>query len=145
MDKFEKITLSMAMVLVVIFIASILFAKDVSGIDLPDCIPYDAKYATPKVEQLDDSTVQAFYVAKMWGYEPSVIEINRGTTVDFYLSSKDVVHGFKVEGTNINLMAIPGNVNKFTHHFDKKGVYDIVCHEYCGVFHQNMMGQIIVR
>ncbi|NNF01830.1 MAG: cytochrome C oxidase subunit II, partial [Bacteroidia bacterium] len=60
-------------------------------------------------------------------------------------SSNDVVHGFNIRKTNINLMAIPGSVNRFSHTFADQGLYEVICHEYCGVGHQNMLGQIIVE
>ena len=73
------------------------------------------------------------------------IYIPVGSEVDFYLSSKDVVHGFNIAEKNINMMAIYGNINKTTVTFDEPGVYEIVCHEYCGVGHQNMKAQVIVN
>ena len=42
-------------------------------------------------------------------------------------------------------MAIYGNLNKTTVRFDKPGVYNIICHEYCGIGHQNMRAQVIVN
>ena len=50
-----------------------------------------------------------------------------------------------VSDKNINMMAVFGAINKTTVTFDKPGVYDIVCHEYCGVGHQNMRAQVIVN
>jgi len=55
-----------------------------------------------------------------------------------------VVHGFHIERKAVNLMAVPGAVNKVTVKFTDAGVYRIVCHEYCGVGHQNMMGLVNV-
>ena len=86
-----------------------------------------------------------FAVAQMWQFLPAEIYIPVGSEVDFYLTSKDVVHGFNIAEKNVNMMAIYGNLNKTTVRFDKPGVYNIVCHEYCGVGHQNMRAQVIVN
>ena len=42
-------------------------------------------------------------------------------------------------------MAVPGAINLQRVKFDKPGKYNIVCHEYCGVGHQNMQAEIIVK
>ena len=65
-----------------------------------------------------------------------------GSTVNFYVTSADVLHGFEVQGTTINVTAIPGIVGKVTYTFAKPGVYYIICNEYCGIGHQAMLGEI---
>jgi len=67
-----------------------------------------------------------------------------GSDVDIYLTSSDVVHGFNISEKAVNLMAVPGAINKKTVHFEKAGIYKIVCHEYCGIGHHSMEGEIIV-
>jgi cytochrome c oxidase subunit 2 len=56
-----------------------------------------------------------------------------------------VIHGFKIENTNVNVMLLPGQVSKVTAHFDKPGTYVFICHEYCGIGHQAMSGKLIVE
>jgi len=68
-----------------------------------------------------------------------------GSTVTFYVTSADVQHGFKLEGTNINVMVLPGQVTKMTATFNQKGTFPFVCTEYCGVGHQNMFGTLVVK
>jgi len=68
-----------------------------------------------------------------------------GSKVTFYVTSADVVHGFFVPGTDLNMMAIPGWVNQETHVFRKAGDYLVICHEYCGIDHQDMFAKIEVR
>jgi cytochrome c oxidase subunit 2 len=81
----------------------------------------------------------------MWQFQPNQISIPAGSEVDFFLTSKDVVHGFNISDKNVNLMAIYGNINKTTVRFEKAGIYKIVCHEYCGVGHQSMVAEVIVN
>ncbi len=127
-----------------LFIFSILYARGKTN-DLPECVPYDKAYLEPKVVQIDENTYQVFAVAQMWLFQPSEIVINAGSEVDFYVTSKDVVHGYNIYEKNVNLTAIYGNINKSTVKFDKPGVYTITCHEYCGIGHQAMQSKIIVR
>jgi cytochrome c oxidase subunit 2 len=97
------------------------------------------------VVKLDNKTYQVYSVASMWQFQPSEIYIPKGSEVDFFLTSKDVVHGFNIAEKNVNMMAVYGNINKTTVKFDKPGIYYITCHEYCGVGHQNMQAQVIVN
>lgn len=143
LDKFEKRVLLTTGLVLSVFIFSMLYGRSRYN-DLPECLPYDKAYTEPKVTQLDPETFQVYAVASMWSFEPAQIRIPAGSEVDFYLTSKDVVHGFNIAEKNVNLMAVYGNINKQTVKFDKPGVFKITCHEYCGVGHQNMQAEVIV-
>ena len=145
MDKFEKRILVFTGVLLVIFLAAVMRAVSRGVSDLPACIPYDPSYLEPRVTALDENTYQVFVRAQMWSFEPSEIFIPVGAEVDFYLTSKDVVHGFHIADKNVNMMAVYGGINKTTVKFDKPGVYPILCHEYCGSGHQHMKAEVIVN
>jgi cytochrome c oxidase subunit 2 len=144
-DKFEKRVLMITLSLIGLFIFSLLYAKNKYKSDVPQCLPYDKAYTEPKIVRLDENTYQVFSVASMWQFQPAEIYIPTGSEVDFYLTSKDVVHGFNIAGKNVNMMAVYGAINKTTVKFDQPGIYDIVCHEYCGIGHQNMRAQVIVN
>ena len=144
-DKSEKKAAIITFMLIGLFIFSLLYAKNRYNSDVPECVPYDKAYATPKVNKLDENTYQVFAVASMWQFQPAEIFIPTGSEVDFYLTSTDVVHGFNISEKNVNMMAVYGALNKTTVKFNKPGVYDIVCHEYCGIGHQNMRAQVIVN
>lgn len=144
LDKSEKTVLIITGVLLGLFILTTLFARGKYS-DAPECLPFDKAYTEPKVTQLDAKTYQVYAVAQMWQFQPAEIYIPVGSDVDFYVTSKDVVHGFNIASKNVNLMAVYGNINKFTVKFDKPGVYPITCHEYCGVGHQSMQAQVIVN
>lgn len=145
MDKYEIKVLLLTGILLGGFLFAVLFAASKKNIDVPMCIPYNKAFKEPHVRQLDKNTYEVFCVAKMWGFEPSEIYIPQGSEVDFYLTSDDVVHGFYIAKKNINMMAVSGSVNKTTIKFDETGVYRILCHEYCGSGHQNMMAEVIVN
>ncbi|MBD0276403.1 MAG: cytochrome c oxidase subunit II [Bacteroidota bacterium] len=143
LDRFEKRVLMITGAILALFIFSMLYARSRYN-DLPECLPYDKAYETPKVTKIDEKMYQVYAVAQMWQFQPSEIYIPVGSEVDFFVTSKDVVHGFNIYNKNVNLMAVYGNINKQTVKFDKPGVYTITCHEYCGVGHQNMQAQVIV-
>ncbi len=144
-DKIEKRVILSTMALMGLFVFSMLYAMKMYNSNVPECVPYDKAYTEPKIVKLDEKTYQVFSVASMWQFQPSEIYIPVGSEVDFYLSSKDVVHGFNISQKNVNMMAVYGAINKTTVKFDKPGIYDIVCHEFCGVGHQNMHAQVIVN
>ena len=145
MDKYESRILVIVGVILSIFLFSILWSARATDNNIPECIPYSDTYLRPKITRVDSTTYQVFCVAKMWSFEPSEIYLPVGSEVDFFLTSKDVVHGFHIVEKNVNMMAIYGSVNKTTVTFDKPGVYRVVCHEYCGTGHQQMQSEIIVN
>lgn len=85
------------------------------------------------------------YATKGWKWEPEEIRIPVGSEVTFYITSGDVTHGFRVLDTNINVMILPGYVSRITTTFDEARTYTFLCHEYCGILHHKMDGQIIVE
>lgn len=143
-DPSEKRVLLITGALLSLFIFSLLYARG-KYTDAPDCLPYNKTYENAKVIKLDEKSYQVYAVAQMWQFQPAEIYIPTGSEVDFFLTSKDVVHGFNIANKNVNMMAVYGNINKTTVKFDKPGVYKIICHEYCGVGHQNMQAQVIVN
>ena len=98
-----------------------------------------------RVRELAPNKYEAYILAQAWNFQPGEIRVPVGSTVTFYLTSKDVQHGFLLEGTNVNMMVLPGEVARLTATFDEPGEYNFVCHEYCGVGHHTMYGQLIVE
>jgi cytochrome c oxidase subunit II len=143
MDPSEKKIIGITGAVLALFIFSILYARGKNN-ELPECLPFDKAYLEPKITQLDDKTYQVYVVAQMWQFQPYQINIPVGSEVDFFVTSKDLVHGFNISEKNVNLTAIYGNINKTTVKFEKPGIYKITCHEYCGVGHQAMQAEVIV-
>jgi cytochrome c oxidase subunit 2 len=55
-----------------------------------------------------------------------------------------VVHGFLVQGSNVNAMLIPGYVTHITSRFKTTGEHMMPCHEFCGIGHQGMWARVRV-
>ena len=113
------------------------------GISVPGCVTTVKPFTNAEVIQIAPGRYEAHVVSKMFAFKPA-IKVPRGAVVDFYLTSTDVVHGFYIDGTDVNLMAIPNAVNYAQAHFDRPGKYQVICHEFCGLGHQEMAGTIEV-
>ncbi|MEO0248297.1 MAG: cytochrome c oxidase subunit II [candidate division WOR-3 bacterium] len=145
MDLFEKRILIMSLTLLLFFFILVVYAATGLGADVPTCLPEAQPPEKGELIQLGDKRYQLNLVARMWTFEPNEIRIPAGSTVDIYVTSRDVVHGFHVERTLVNLMAIPGVVSYRRVTFDRPGEYLFVCHEFCGIAHHTMAGKIIVE
>jgi cytochrome c oxidase subunit 2 len=110
----------------------------------PDDVRTTAPFDEPGVTQTGDNEYEVVMIAQAWQWEPSEIEIPAEADVKFTVTSADVIHGFWVPETQANAMVIPGQVTEFTMNFDEPGTHSLICHEYCGIGHQNMGGTINV-
>jgi len=85
--------------------------------------------------------------AERFSFTPSRIELRVGEEVDLVLTSDDTAHGFRIEGTDVDL-AIPKRgpgEARATVSFDKAGRYEFACDRMCGAGHNFMRGMIVVR
>jgi cytochrome c oxidase subunit 2 len=104
----------------------------------------EGECANPRVEQVGNEYV-AYVQAFAFGYLPSEMRFKVGRKVTFYVTSPDVQHSFHVHHTNINVQVIPGEIAKVSYTFTKPGEYPIICNEYCGIGHANMISKLIVE
>lgn len=144
-DKYELRAIISSGVLLSLFFFAVLYNSYSRKIDMPTCVPFEKTFEKSAVKKIDDGLYEIYLVAHMWTFDPEDIEIPAGSTVDFYLTSKDIVHGFHINEKGVNMMAVPGTINKITTKFEEEGTYRFVCNEFCGTGHQNMMGKIIVK
>jgi cytochrome c oxidase subunit II len=99
----------------------------------------------PGVRELPDGRYEAVVIASAWRFEPSELRVPVDAEIVFTATSVDVLHGFNIEGTRLNLMLIPGQISRNTYRFRDPGEYLLICHEYCGLGHHLMYGRIIVE
>lgn len=85
-----------------------------------------------------------FVRASMWQWYP-ILQLEKGKTYRVHLSSMDIQHGFSLQPVNMNFMALPGYdyVLKLTP--TSTGEYHILCNEYCGFGHHQMVGKLYVK
>jgi cytochrome c oxidase subunit 2 len=111
----------------------------------PRALAQTAPFDEPGVRELAPGRYEVTVVAQVFQFNPGEITVPAGSKVTFELTSRDVVHGFKIEDTPVNVMVVPGQISKVTTTFDEPGEYLIVCHEYCGGGHHAMFGKVIVE
>ena len=80
---------------------------------------------------------------------PDSISVTVNKRIEFVVESADVNHDFAIYNDKGVLLAqtqsMPGYKNRLQHVFTQKGVYHILCLEYCGLAHAYMMGTIHVN
>jgi cytochrome c oxidase subunit 2 len=141
----EKRALMVAVAFVMLSLALTAYATWGLGINVATCIPLGTKpFEEASVVKHDSNIYEVHYVTRMWAFEPSVLRVPTGSTLDIYAMSKDVTHGLEIAGTNVNLMVVPGAVANGRVKFNRPGIYSMVCHEFCGKGHDGMNARIEV-
>ncbi len=160
-DRRERNFIIASIVLMFVFAVFILVSSFVMKIQVPQApVPLGRvnpnTVATPgvspwgdpveeRLRQVGPNQYEVYILGQAWSYQPAQITIPKGATVTFYVTSKDVIHGFDLQGTNINMMIIPGQISTLTATFDTPGEYKFICNEYCGIGHQTMFGTLVVE
>jgi cytochrome c oxidase subunit 2 len=152
-DPYEKIWIVAAVVVLIGMITATTIAAFAMGIQVPTperqvdprIVGVEGPFSQPGLRDLGGGKYEAYILAQAWQWNPKEIRIPVGSTVTFFLTSKDVQHGFHLWDTNLNVMVLPGQVSKVTVTFDEAGEYPYICNEYCGVGHHTMDGVLIVE
>ncbi len=104
--------------------------------------------------------------ARQYAYDPGRIKVNKGDEVHIRLVSLDVVHGFFLEGYDIDALIEPGTpveekfpsfklrrpsqgkeytlVEEIVFKADRPGKFRYRCSHTCGTLHPFMQGELIV-
>lgn len=151
-DRFESTFLWLSTGMLVLFAGAVVISVFGLGIQLPTAVeqinPADVVDApgfnTPGAREVFIGHYEAYIVVEAWQFTPSEITIPVGSEVTFFLASKDLIHGFKVFDTNVNIMVIPGQISEVSHTFNTPGDFEFYCHEYCGAAHHTMEGVVHV-
>jgi cytochrome c oxidase subunit 2 len=91
-----------------------------------------------------DGSVTARIIATQFMFVPRCIAVPYGRLVTLRFATPDVIHGVLVTGTNVNTMVIPGYVAQVHTEFTRTGELLMPCHEYCGLGHSEMWGNVQV-
>lgn len=159
-DRYEGAWMRISAAVIVIFVVALAIAGFGQGFQVPgqyaritpeELLDPSNPFYEAGLRELAPGKYEAYVVAQMWNFRPAEIRVPAGAEITFYVTAADVQHGFKLSDTNINMMALPGQVGAFTATFDEPGVYHYICHEYCGyvagssIGHQTMYGTLIVE
>jgi len=142
MVRTERVIFGLSGAVMALFLVGLLVLATGFGVDVPGCVTEMKPFERDTLFQTGERRWELHVVARMWAYQMPPVELPVGSEVDIYLTSGDVVHGFHIDRTNVNLMAVPGTVTYARVLFREPGDYPIVCHEYCGIGHQQMVGII---
>ncbi|NHM29185.1 cytochrome c oxidase subunit II [Neobacillus terrae] len=155
MHKLEKIWLIFGLAALIVFLSTIGVSAFYLGNKPPSClttvdpekVDQTAPFNKPGLHKVEgkDWDYELVFVAQAFAYTPTQVTVPLGAKVKVIATTKDVVHGLEVAGTNINMMLEPGYVSEYTTTFDKEGEYLIVCNEYCGTGHHLMSSKIEVK
>ncbi|NYF23872.1 cytochrome B5 [Sporosarcina sp. JAI121] len=163
LHKYEKIWLIFGMASLVLFLLIIGFAafwkgthpqSHIETIDPQNVEAHDAfKPENLGIREVADGKYIVNIVASAFNYDfgkdkegnaIKTIRVPKGSTVLYQITTKDVVHGFQVAGTNVNMMVEPGHISRYETVMKNTGEFTVVCNEYCGIGHHQMFGTVEV-
>jgi cytochrome c oxidase subunit 2 len=155
--RFESVWILVSILLILGFIGTVTYGAvgigiqmvDESGgtIDDPTNPTASEAFRDPGVYQTGQNQYDVYIIAQQFLFTPGTsqpIQLPANSRVTFHITSTDVIHGFDVSGTNLNVMVIPGQIATITADFEDPATYGIVCNEYCGAAHHSMEGRLEV-
>ena len=106
--------------------------------DLRTSGPQALKPSSPRVVRV---------TAERFAFTPAEIVVERGTVIEFHLTSDDTDHGFRIVGTEVNA-EIPKRRRGETvirYVADTEGRFVIECSRPCGAGHTAMRAMLVVK
>lgn len=152
-DRYEGVWIRISAIVLVIFFLLIVVSAFSVGFQVPGVyqridpatlMNADSPFANPTLHELAPGKYELYIRAQVWMFTPAEIHVPVGSTVTFYVTSQDVQHGFKLAGTNINMMILPGQISTLQSTFNQTGTFNFICNEYCGLMHHTMYGKLVV-
>ncbi len=162
-DRYEAGWMRIAFFVIVVFVIAVVISSVSYGVQVPGVtaridpaavMTPPSPFADPQLREIAPGKYELYVRAQTWSFIPldplNPLRLPTGSEVTFYATSLDVQHGFKIIGTNVNMMVLPGQISSLKTRFEQPGTYDVVCHEYCGsggtmIGHHTMYGRIIIE
>ena len=102
----------------------------------------------PHAAAASDDAVIVNVTGGQWWWEIDREEVPLGKAITFLVTSEDVTHGMGVYDSDLRLLfqtqGMPGYVNKVSYVFEEPGTYQVLCMEYCGLAHHDMITEFQV-
>ncbi|HEX6988719.1 MAG TPA: cytochrome C oxidase subunit II, partial [Bacillota bacterium] len=106
---YERFWIILMVVVLVVFLGAVVYAAYGMGIQAPgDAGQIDPEqlaaappFDEPGLKDLGGSFYQAVIVASAFQFEPGEFTVPAGSDVEFVLTSRDVIHGFRIRGTTV--------------------------------------------
>lgn len=156
MHRYEKIWMLFGSLTLLVFLVVVGISAFYMGNNPPSCavtldpenVHSQEPFNEPGLKEIGDNEYQLTIVTSAFnfdvGSDDKVVQIPKGATVHVVSTTTDVVHGFEIAGTNVNMMLEPGYISTLTNTFKHAGTYTLLCNEYCGVGHHLMSATIEV-
>lgn len=105
-------------------------------------------YTTPP-----KNTMDVYVMGKKWMWKfaypdgPNAIgtlHVPADRPVRLLMTSRDVIHSFFVPEFRVKQDVLPGRYTELWFEANKPGRYQILCTEYCGTWHSQMWGEVVV-
>jgi cytochrome c oxidase subunit 2 len=105
-------------------------------------------YTTPPKD-----TTDVYVMGKKWMWKfaypdgPNAVgtlHVPANRPVRLLMTSRDVIHSFFVPDFRIKMDVLPGRYTEAWFEATKPGRYQILCAEYCGTWHSQMWGEVVV-
>lgn len=105
-------------------------------------------YVSSLSSQSAGAVTRSDVVAEQWSWSIKPDHFVVDQTAEFYVTSKDVNHGFAIYDPEMRIVAqtqaMPGYTNVLRYTFTQPGTYRVLCLEYCGAAHHVMTAEIKV-
>ena len=105
-----------------IIIVSVAFALTLFGlavlainlyhVGLPTCLTDIKPFQKGELIAHSPAHYELHYVARMWKFDPEEVVVPLGSTIDVYVSTRDVTHGMILLGTDLNRMVATGQIDQ---------------------------------
>lgn len=98
-------------------------------------------------------TMDVYVTGKKWMWhfahpdgpnENAVLHVPAGRPVRLLMTSRDVIHSFFVPEFRVKQDVVPGRYSETWFEATKPGRYTIFCTEFCGTWHSQMIGEVVV-
>jgi cytochrome c oxidase subunit 2 len=149
MNKVEKVWVVIVVAILILFLSTLIYGVTI-GYNPPSsgalCLPADLEKFKAGIIERAPGEYEVNILAKQFSFDPIKIELKNPKKITFRITSPDVIHGFQIVGTNVNVMVFPGYFTIVTWEppLDAQGEFLIICNEYCGTYHQAMYAKLII-
>lgn len=105
------------------------------------------------VKRVPDNAQEVFVIGKQWMWhiqhangirENNELHVPVGRPVKLTMISQDVIHDFFVPAFRMHMDVVPGFYTYVWYTPNKVGQYHILCGQYCGANHSEMVGTVFV-
>lgn len=111
-------------------------------------VTFASFWSWPHAVAASDDVVTVNATGGQWYWDIDIGEVPVNRIVVFNAHTEDVNHGLGIYGPDgrlrVQVQAMPGYVNQVEYLFDEPGLYQVLCMEFCGVAHHDMIAEFNV-